>query len=233
MADAFATGVAFEPLAFGSAALAGGVFGVAFGAPAGLALAFLLEGGTSSFAVADFAAGLAAAGAAACGAGGAPAPTEAVGVDLVICFVFGAVFAFCPGSDFGTTVATGVAAAGTTGACAVWSAVAFGAFPLGVLVFAAAAFAAGFFAAAVGSISSAVVPVIRPAATCVSGAVESGAGIIGVSTAGFSARAPLAARLFARRDALPALALTGGIVGVPTSVALAAATDTATTGSVA
>jgi hypothetical protein len=85
--------------------------------------------------------------------------------------------------DFG---AAGFLVAGVLGAAAALAAVVLEAL-------------AGFSKGAVGVTNEADEPVIRPAATCVRTRDSSGTGTTGVSTAGFSVRAPLMTRALARR----------------------------------
>lgn len=113
-------------------------------------------------------------------------------------FPAGAAGAGAAGAATGFAPETGAAAETAVVAAAGWAA-ALPAPGFPPFAFDAAGFPATallILAGAVGSTSEAEVPIKRPAATCVSSAVESATGIIGVSNAGFSARPPTIARLF-------------------------------------
>ena len=189
---AFAVGlpcvVGLAASAAGAALGADAAFGAgATGLAADLGLLFAVAGFVAGFAAGFVAAGLAVA------VGLMGWATAALGAGLVGLAKTGAL-----GWVAGALVLTTAAATGATAATTATAVSGTGAlvnFTLEATGFSMAALTAPGFGVASGSTSVADEPVMRPAATCERALEGSCTGIIGVSTAGFSARPPLTARL--------------------------------------
>lgn len=130
------------------------------------------------------------------GAGLAGAPAAALGAALAL-GAAGLGFAAGLGGVAARGLATGAGTVGGLTAAEAGTA-ATGLVLVTVAFLTAATFATALAAGAAGTTSVADDPVIRPAATWVRRRASVTTGIMGVSTAGFSARAPLAARALAR-----------------------------------